>query len=195
MKQSESIQNLAKSLATFHVMVGKISKDSTNPFFKSKYAGLPNVLEAIQEPLKESGLVFTQFPSGDELCTTLIDVESGEFMQAGFKMLPVKNDPQAQGSAITYTRRYALVSILGLNVDDDDDGNTATHGAKVPHQVSNPTTTTANDKPWLNKTNKDGSLTESWIKVVSGIENGYKISDVEKKYKISKENKAELEAI
>ena len=186
MKQSDSIINLAQSLAKFHVMVGKISKDSTNPFFKSKYAGLPNVLEAIHEPLKEAGLVFTQFPCGDELCTTLIDIETGEFMQAGVKMLPVKNDPQAQGSAITYTRRYALVSILGLNVDDDDDGNKATgliekQSAQGFEKIDN--------RPWLNKNSDEFS------KAVEYLKGGGELSKIEQKYKISKEVKAELTTI
>ena len=192
MKQSDSIINLASSLATFHVMVGKISKDSTNPFFKSKYAGLPNVLEAIHEPLKESGLVFTQFPCGDELCTTLIDVASGEFMQAGFKMLPVKNDPQAQGSAITYTRRYALVSILGLNVDDDDDGNKATGLTTNSAPAQQPT----DDRPWLNKFRADKvTLSDEWTKAVDYLATGGDFSKIEKKYKLSKDNKAELAQI
>lgn len=191
MKQSDSIINLAQSLAKFHVMVGKISKDSTNPFFKSKYAGLPNVLEAIQEPLKEAGLVFTQFPHGDELCTTLIDIETGEFMQAGFKMLPVKNDPQAQGSAITYTRRYALVSILGLNVDDDDDGNKAT-GLVEKQPAQGP----KNDKLWLNKFAPDKvTITESWKAACEFIQGGGDYSKIENKYNISKENAIELKAL
>jgi ERF superfamily len=191
MKQSDSIINLASSLATFHVMVGKISKDSTNPFFKSKYAGLPNVLEAIHEPLKEAGLVFTQFPCGDELCTTLIDVASGEFMQAGFKMLPVKNDPQAQGSALTYTRRYSLVAILGLNVDDDDDANKATGlttGASTPPP--------ADERLWLNKFRADKiTLSDEWTKAVDYLSSGGEFAKIEKKYKLSKDNKAELIAI
>lgn len=57
------------------------------------------------------------------MTTTLIHAESGEFMRGTFKMTPAKNDPQGQGSVITYQRRYALGAILGLNIDEDDDGN------------------------------------------------------------------------
>jgi len=57
----------------------------------------------------------------DGLTTILIHAKSGEFMESNYKIRPVKNDPQAVGSAITYARRYALSSVLGLNVDDDDD--------------------------------------------------------------------------
>lgn len=178
MKQSESITNIAKALQIFHLKVGKVLKDSTNPFFKSKYAGLPNVLDAISTPLMESGLIFTQFPNEDGLCTSLIHAESGEYMQAHFKMTPVKNDPQAQGSAITYARRYALVSILGLNVDDDDDGNKASGNTSQEKQA------TARDdgKAWLNKDSTQ------WTEAMKFLQNGGTIEQIKKKYRISKEN-------
>lgn len=126
MNKSDSIKNLAKALIVFHAKVGKVGKDSTNPFFKSKYASLSNILEAINEPLIESGLSFSQLPSGENgLTTILMHSESGEFIESDYTMKPVKDDPQGKGSAITYQRRYALAAILGLNIDEDDDGNAA----------------------------------------------------------------------
>jgi len=172
MTQSQSIQNLAKALMLFHLKMGKVVKSSTNPFFKSKYAGLPAVLDAIADPLQESNLTFTQFPNEDGLCTTLIHTESGEFMQSCFKMLPVKQDPQAQGSAITYARRYSLVSILGLNVDEDDDGNKASEPAKE-----------TDNRLWLNPNTKE------WSGAIEFIKNGGDVSKIEVKYKLSKVNK------
>lgn len=123
MEKSESIKNLAAGLAKFHSVMGKVVKSANNPFFKSKYAPLPDILEAIAEPLQEAGLTFSQIPSGDTLCTILVHVESGEWLQGCYAMHPVKSDPQSIGSAITYARRYALGAILGLNIDEDDDGN------------------------------------------------------------------------
>lgn len=127
------MKNIAKSLATFHELMGNVAKDANNPFFKSKYAPLESILPAIKVPLKEAGLVFTQMPTtvsgpmGDNsvpaLETKLIDVESGEELSAVVPLTLAKQDPQGVGSAITYMRRYALVSILGLNCDEDDDGN------------------------------------------------------------------------
>lgn len=179
MKQSESIKNLAMALMLFHVKIGKIAKSSTNPFFKSKYAGLPSVLDAITIPLQESNLTFTQFPNEDGLCTTLIHTESGEYMQSSFKMLPVKQDPQAQGSAITYARRYSLVSILGLNVDDDDDGNKASGLLPEIQQEKSAQPT----KEWLNPN------TELWKTAVKAIKDKKRtIEDIKKKYSISKTN-------
>lgn len=124
MNKSESIKNLAKALLTFHKEVEAIPKTETNPFYKSKYAGLPSILNGIQKPLEVAGLSFAQFPTGTNgLTTILMHAESGEFIESDYTMKPAKDDPQGQGSAITYQRRYALSAILGLSTEDDDDGN------------------------------------------------------------------------
>lgn len=102
-----------------------LKKDADNPFFKSSYVTLDNILSAIKEPLKEAGLTFVQIPVGEGLRTILIDIESGESLEGTFTLMPAKNDPQGQGSAITYARRYALSAILGLSTEEDDDGNKA----------------------------------------------------------------------
>jgi hypothetical protein len=145
MQQSNTISELAKALVLFHVKVDTIKKDAKNPFFKSTYASLPNILEGINEPLIESGLSVAQFPSGENGLTSILLHESGEFISAEYQMRPVKDDPQGRGSCITYQRRYALASILGLNIDEDDDGNTATFGGKNPQEAED------NTKQWLNK--------------------------------------------
>jgi hypothetical protein len=102
-------------------MVGKISKDAKNPFFKSNYASLPHIIDEITEPLEKAGLVLMSFPDGDGLTTILSHADSGEYMAATYTLQVVKqNDPQAQGSAISYARRYAITSILNLRISDDD---------------------------------------------------------------------------
>lgn len=124
METSTSIKNIGAALLKFHAEMGTVSKSDTNPFFKNKYASLPVILTAIKEPLQNAELVVVQFPTGEnEMTTTLLHSESGEYMRGTFKMTPSKNDPQGQGSVITYQRRYALGAILGLNIDEDDDGN------------------------------------------------------------------------
>lgn len=128
MQKSESIKELAGALATFHKEMGKVGKESTNPFFKSKYASLPQIQEAIKEPLERANLVYSQLPDGQHgLTTILMHPASGEWILAKYEMTPAKNDPQGQGSAITYQRRYALGAILGLTIDEDDDGNAASY--------------------------------------------------------------------
>ena len=126
MHKSDSINGISAALLTFHKEVGKVAKEANNPFFKSKYASLPNIQEAVKTPLEKAGLVYSQFPDGQNgLTTILMHPESGEWIGARHEMQPAKNDPQGQGSAITYQRRYALGAILGLTIDEDDDGNAA----------------------------------------------------------------------
>src|SRR5574343_977354 len=126
--KSESITKISKALLGFQKDISKVVKDSSNPFFKSKYASLSTILDAIKKPLIDNGLVFAQFPVNEnELSTIVVHTESGEYLEGTYKMTPSKNDPQGQGSVITYQRRYALGAILGLNIDEDDDGNKASN--------------------------------------------------------------------
>lgn len=125
MQTSQSLKELATALANFQAEVGPVIKDSTNPYFKSKYATLDNFISTIKAPLAKNGLSYAQFPTGEnELCTIVLH-KSGEWMQSTAKMYPSKNDPQGQGSAITYMRRYALGAALGIATEEDDDGNNA----------------------------------------------------------------------
>ena len=176
MHKSESITNIAKALILFQVKMGEVYKDAKNPFFKSSYATLSTIQESIKEPLIESGLTVCQFPTGDHGLTTLILHESGEYLQCEYTMTPVKNDPQGIGSCITYQKRYALVSALNLNVqDEDDDGNKATYGNNKPE-----------DKPWLNK----GKVFDAAVtKLKSGATT---IEKIKSAYKLSKEIETEL---
>lgn len=106
-----------------------IKKEDSNPFFKSKYAGLPSILEVVMPILNKHGIILTQSPTneGDRVgVRTTLSHANGE-INSEFTMALAKNDPQGAGSAITYARRYALVSMLGLNVDEDDDGNEASN--------------------------------------------------------------------
>ena len=126
MNRSESIKSIANALLVFDAEMGKINKEEINPFFKNKYAALPDILSAIKEPLIKAGLTLKQFPTGEhELTTIIIHASSGEFLESTYKMIPSKNDPQGEGSRITYQRRYAIGAALGLNIDIDDDGNKA----------------------------------------------------------------------
>ena len=138
MTTSPSITNLTQGLAKFHAMVGRISKDAKNPFFKSNYASLPHIITEIAEPLEKAGLVLSQFPNGDGLTTMVIHAESGEFISATYTLQVVRqNDPQAQGSAISYARRYAITSILNLAISDDD-AEAATRPVRQAQQAQAP---------------------------------------------------------
>ena len=123
MKASESIAKLAKALKEAQKEMGGAIKDSNNPFYKSSYADLTAVLKTVKEPLAKHGFSFCQFPISDEngvgVCTRLMH-ETGEYIENEFVLPLSKPDPQAAGAAITYARRYALASVLGIPQVDDD---------------------------------------------------------------------------
>ena len=135
MKKSETLTEFSKAFAKTQQEMKQPLKDANNPFFKSKYVPLENVVEAITESASKNGLSFTQFPSSDEdgnvTVGTLVMHSSGEWIEYDpIRMKPVKNDPQSIGSAITYAKRYALSAIFGITSDPDDDGNEATQTKK-----------------------------------------------------------------
>jgi hypothetical protein len=145
--QSEEINELTTALIKFHVLVGKVAKSETNPFFKSKYASLSTILQAIDQPLIDCGLAVSQWPDGEHELATQVSHSSGQWMRSTYKMRPAttwdkkqnewreQSDPQGDGSRITYQRRYALGAALSLNIDDDDDGNAATRPRRENVQV------------------------------------------------------------
>lgn len=136
---------LAAALVKFQAEIGAVAKTSANPFFKSKYAALPDVVQHAQPVLAKFGLAVSQTvgfwatDTGviDTLTTTLVH-ESGETVRDTMRLHLVKDDPQAQGSAITYARRYAYMSILGLVADEDDDGNAASAPRPQAQRQSSP---------------------------------------------------------
>lgn len=104
-------------------------KDKTNPAFRSKYADLGACLEAVNDALLNNGIALVQRTSEDSTGVTVETVflhESGETMESGKLHVPAaKQDPQGYGSALTYARRYSLMTACGI-APEDDDGNTAT---------------------------------------------------------------------
>ena len=135
METSPTTKELTAALCQFQSAQIKVAKTGKNPAFKSAYATLPQVLDAVLPTLTESGLCFVQFPDGEALTTRLLHV-SGEWMQASYTLKPAQNTPQASGSALTYARRYALLAILGLGTEDDD-GQAASQ-APAPRQQGAP---------------------------------------------------------
>jgi hypothetical protein len=112
-------------------------KDVKNPFFKSLYADLESIVNAVQPALTKNGLGFIQpisLVDGLMVITTTIIHTSGQSISSIYPIDPVKKDPQGYGSAITYARRYALSAMLGVVTGDDDDGNAASSNAKPVSQ-------------------------------------------------------------
>ena len=123
MDKSESIKEIAKALHLAQSEMRGAKKAMDNPFFKSKYADLSEVIDVLREPLKKNGLSFSQFPiSSEGMCgvETVLMHSSGEWLSQTLLLACSKQDPQGYGSAITYARRYALQSIFGIPSEDDD---------------------------------------------------------------------------
>jgi hypothetical protein len=106
-------------------------KDSQNPHFKSKYADLESVMDAVKVPLNSAGIIIVQPIVGDKVLTALIHAETGERIESEMPIVcKDPSDPQKWGSAITYARRYTLASLCALPAVDDD-GNEAAKAPKV----------------------------------------------------------------
>lgn len=143
MNKSESIAELAKALASFQSEVKQPLKDKANPFYKSKYVPLENVVEAITNIAPKHGLSFIQYPVNQDNkvgVVTILMHSSGEWIETEpIFAQPAKQDPQATGSVITYLKRYSLSAVFGITSDEDDDGNNATFGNSQPKTQYKPT--------------------------------------------------------
>lgn len=126
-KTSEGVGQIAKALSQVQLEITNPANTATNPFFKSKYAPLPDVLKVIRPIASKYGLAIIQNPyTEDEKVgvITLIMHESGEWIETeALVSKPEKNTPQGIGSVITYLRRYTISSIVGISSEEDDDGN------------------------------------------------------------------------
>jgi hypothetical protein len=138
METSNTIKELATALCQFQASQIKVAKTATNPAFKSKYANITSVLDAVLGDLTEVGLSVVQFPDGEHSLTTRLQHISGEYMQATYPLKPSQATPQGVGSAMTYARRYALVSILGLGTEDDDGNAASVPGPPAPAAAAQP---------------------------------------------------------
>ena len=133
MNQSESISKLATALSIVQGKLTYATKDSANPFFKSKYADLESVWDSCRNLLSDNGLAVMQFPGdfidGTMSLTTILTHSSGEWISQQMSFPATKPDAQGAGSCISYMRRYALAAVVGV-VQADDDGNAAALSSK-----------------------------------------------------------------
>jgi hypothetical protein len=128
MNKSDSISNIAPALVKAQKAIKAALKDSTNPHFRSKYADLSSVIDAVKQPLLDNGICFLQgvhdAVDGVAVETFLLHT-TGEWISSTIRVPAVKQDAQGYGSACTYGRRYGLQSMCGVPAEDDD-GNAAT---------------------------------------------------------------------
>jgi len=144
MNESNKIK-IAEALNKAQSVMCAAKKDKKNPFFKSNYADLASVFDAIREPFAENGLSVSQttdvLENGKMVLKTLLLHVSGEYLESKM-LLPDEPNPQKLGSLLTYYRRYSLMGISGLPAEDDDGNKASNKEAKrkeeyiTPEQVS-----------------------------------------------------------
>jgi len=128
MEKSESIKNLTAALAKAQSALSNAKNTADNPFYKSRYAPLGDVLDLIRPVLAKNDLSVVQYPSSQDgkavsIHTMLIHA-SGEYIDFDpLTLTAEKITPQGAGAAITYGRRYTVSGIFNIASEDDDDGN------------------------------------------------------------------------
>jgi len=173
------MSSIHNKLIAFQATMPTIKKTENNPFFNSKYADLATIQQAIQKPLSEAGLGYMQMPTNEGLRTIIYSTE-GEQIEYVYPAR-FEGKPQEIGSAVTYAKRYALVAMLGLIIEgDDDDGNTAQQSEKQKYEQD--------DRPWLTQ--------EQYEAMLAFIDNGQidQVKNKLKTYKMRKEFRDGLNA-
>lgn len=121
-----------------------------NPYFNSKYIPLQVVMDSLKEPLQANGISYTfavkKADSGYEVSIIIIDIENGDTETLG--VFPITElSPQKIGSAISYARRYLLMSVFNIAPEVDDDGNAANGNTTKPVAKKKPTVMTDAPRP------------------------------------------------
>lgn len=130
--QSESIDQIVPALIAAKRNFAPAVKDAKNPHFNSRYVSLDGVTEAITTALLDAGIFHTQptdIVDGATVLHTRFLHVSGQWIGSSYPVHAVKKDPQGEGSALTYARRYALMALAGI-APEDDDGNAAVAASK-----------------------------------------------------------------
>lgn len=156
MNRSESISKIAAAIVKAQSIMGNAIKDAKNPFFKSSYANLNAVREAVLPAMNANGISVLQ-PTiqidGKSFVETVLLHESGEFISSLTEVVVSKaNDAQQQGSGISYARRYGLQSLANIGADDDDGETAVGRGSSKNSTSSTQTTISANNVDKLEQT-------------------------------------------
>lgn len=165
-RTTKKTKNIYQKLADAKAEIGAISKDSTNPFYKSKYFDINNLLAHVERILLKNGLLCLQ-PIIDGVVITQIfdiEIEHGCCIESSIPLTD-ENDPQKLGSQISYFRRYTLSSLLAIQSEDDD----ANSAKPKPQPI----------KPKLEMG------TEAFEKVAAYMAKDGKITEVQKKYTLT----------
>jgi hypothetical protein len=133
MRTSTEINELAKALAAAQGEIKNAHLNKVNPHFKSRYADLAAIRDAVIPALSKHGIavmqttqqdIFNENVPGFVVLTTLVH-SSGQWIESEYPIPLVVDKPQIMGSAYTYARRYSLAAICGIAAEEDDDANAA----------------------------------------------------------------------
>ena len=161
--------NIYQKLHLAKQSMGKVIKNATNPHLKRNYADINSIIDTVEPILLDHGLLLIQPVKDDKVYTIVVDIESGDRFES-FMQLPVITDAQKLGGAITYFRRYTLVSLLSLQAVDDD-GHEASRAPKA--------------KPTLTPDRFNSAL--------QAIQEGrYTVEDLRATYSLTKEQEGQL---
>ena len=168
-EQAKTALNIYQKLHLAKQSMGKVIKNATNPHLKRNYADINSIIDTVEPILLDHGLLLMQPIQEDKVYTTIIDIESGEILES-YLTLPPITDAQKLGGAITYFRRYTLVSLLSLQAVDDD-GHEASRAPKA--------------KPTLDA--------DKFAKALKAIADGrYSIDELKATYSLTKEQEGQL---
>jgi len=193
MTTSDTLNELATALAKAQGTIKGAIKDADNPFFKSRYADLASVWDACRGALAANGLSIVQAPRASafeggwviEVETRLLH-SSGQWMADSLSLPVGKPDAQGVGSALTYARRYALASFVGV-APEDDDGNAAVKGVTAVSTSAPPVVPKGFDDWWADflATADEG---------LPALEAAWKASDAKYRDHATKCDRAKLDA-
>jgi hypothetical protein len=160
------MKEIASALVKAQKEFGPALKSSTNPAFRSRYADLSACVEAVIDALNNNDIFMMQ-PTHEcdngVIVETIFIHSSGEQISSGKLHVPAtKHDAQGYGSALTYARRYSLMTACGI-APEDDDGNSAAKPAQAKAAPAKPAAAPAAKAP----VSVEGKDTEWQLKVVA----------------------------
>ena len=153
-------KNVFTALTAAQGEMGPLVKGAVNPHFKSRYATLDDVVNAVRPPLNGNGICFHFETQGGEMVAVLTHGESETSIRCGVPLLVSKNDIQAFKSAATYAKRIGLESVTGIAPADDDDGQAS---AKAPPRREEP------KQPAPVSLREDDAQVETAIAIIAGM--------------------------
>lgn len=192
--KSNSTKNIDKKIFIVQSEAPVIRKNSDNPYFKSKYAEYPEIQAEVRPITIKQGLLVNFAPvAGNLLIMTVKDIETGEYYEVTMDLKTIQDSPQAQGSAITYGKRYMYTAFFDLIIEDasDDDGNAASNAKpkeqKQAQQTQQPAANASKpvdpNRPYLNPDTEKWFDAKMYLFTKSGT-----IEKTLKKYRLSKVN-------